>query len=170
MCIKNAINKIRWKRWRAKQKWEREKTYFFCIPPPPRSRVFIDPMSINIPFGDTDAIAIEIDDVENLAGTDIWLNYDSGIAEITDVEAVDFSGISYTAIGTANSNNQMKINWAEMANPKTTETPLVYARITFKAVGSAGQETTLHLDVKNLANLQFQEIEHDVFDGVIKIV
>jgi len=28
--IENEINKIRWERWRAKQKTEREKTYFYC--------------------------------------------------------------------------------------------------------------------------------------------
>lgn len=28
--IENAINKIRWEQWRAKQKTEREKTYFYC--------------------------------------------------------------------------------------------------------------------------------------------
>ena len=28
--IENEINKIRWERWRAKQKAEREKTYFYC--------------------------------------------------------------------------------------------------------------------------------------------
>ena len=28
--IENEINKIRWERWRAKQKTEREKTCFYC--------------------------------------------------------------------------------------------------------------------------------------------
>ena len=28
--IENEINKKRWERWRAKQKAEREKTYFYC--------------------------------------------------------------------------------------------------------------------------------------------
>lgn len=28
--IENELNKIRWERWRVKQKSEREKTYFYC--------------------------------------------------------------------------------------------------------------------------------------------
>jgi len=168
--IEQEINKRKWERWRARQETEREKPYFFCAPPPPQPSVLIAPQTTNVSPGETAAIEIRIDDVEDLAGTDIWLTYDSGIAEITEVQAVDFSGIAYTTTGTANNNNQMKINWADMANPKTTETPLVYARITFRAVGSAGQETTLQLEVKNLANSEFEEIDCNVSDGLIRIV
>jgi len=92
-------------------------------------------------------VDIVIDTTENVAGADIWLDYNSNIVEITAVDAVDFNCIVYTPIEFANANNGMKINWAGGLCYPETGNGLVYARITFSAEGSPGEETDLHLTV-----------------------
>ena len=112
--------------------------------------VRIDPVTTVVLHGNTTTVYIVIDTTENIAAADIWLNYDSSIAKMTAVDDGTFAGLTFTPIATANTNDQMKINWAH-TNPKTGN-GLVYAKITFSAEGSAGQQTDLKLTVNSMSD------------------
>jgi len=94
--------------------------------------------------GETVTVPIKITDVENMCGTDIWLNYNKN--------AVIVDSISNGDIGTITSNIDNTAGVTKMAWDTTSGMTgdFVFAYVTLKAVGNRGDTSTLNLYVNEL--------------------
>ncbi len=113
--------------------------------------------------GSTDTVPIRITNVTNLATANIWLSYNKDVVIVESISEGDLSPIT-PAID--NAAGVMKMNWFS-ATGKTGD--FVFAYVTLKAVGSAGQSSSLDLDVKELGDASANAIPRTVNDGTFTI-
>lgn len=113
--------------------------------------------------GETVTVAINITNVENMATANIWLSYNKDVVTVESVSESDLSPITAAINNTA---GVTRMNWFS-ATGKTGD--FVFAYLTLKAVGSAGQSSSLDLDVKELGDMSANAISHTVEDGSFTI-
>jgi len=113
--------------------------------------------------GETVTVPINIADVENMCGADIWLSYDKQVVTVEKVEVGNIGTVTYNIDNNA---GKTKMVW-DTAEGKTGS--FVFAHITFKAVGNPCDESKLDLDVKELYDCDLVDIQHGVVDGTFKI-
>jgi len=113
--------------------------------------------------GETVTVAINITDVDNMATANIWLSYNKDVVIVESISEGDLSPIT---LGIDNTAGVTRMNWFS-ATGKTGN--FVFAYVTLKAVGSAGQCSSLDIDVKELGDTSANAISHTVEDGTFTI-
>ena len=108
--------------------------------------------------GSTVTVPIDITDVENMCGANIWLSYDK---QVVTVEKVDDGDIGTVTYNIDNAAGITKMTW-DTTEGKTGS--FVFAYITLKAVGNPGDTSPLDLDVKELYDCDLNDIMHIVVD------
>jgi|LGVD01.1.fsa_nt_gb Tol biopolymer transport system component len=119
--------------------------------------------SASAPKGSTDTVPINISDVTNLCGANIWLNYDKNIVTVESVSDGNRGAITYNIDNDA---GVTKMNW------DTTEGEtgsVVFAYVTLKAAGNSGDTSLFDLEVKDLYDCDLVDISHTVSDGIFNI-
>ena len=115
------------------------------------------------PKGETVTVSIDITDVENMCGANIWLSYDKNVVTVEKVDDGDIGTVTYSIDNDA---GIVKMAW-DTTEGKTGS--FVFAYITLKAVGNPGDTSPLDLDVKELYDCDLNDIMHTVTDGTFTI-
>ena len=119
----------------------------------------------SVPQGETVTVPINIADVENMCGANIWLNYEKDVVIVDSVSDGDLVPLTHNIDNTA---GVTKMNW-DTTSGMTGD--FVFAYVTLKAVGTPGDTCLLDLDVKELYDCMppFNEIPRTVADGTFTI-
>ena len=115
------------------------------------------------PQGSTVTVPINITDVTDMCGANIWLSYDKTVVTVEKVDNGDLGSVTHNIDNDA---GITKMTW------DTTEGDtgsFVFAYITLNATGSARQTSPLDLDVKELYRCDLSDITHTVADGTFTI-
>lgn len=110
-------------------------------------------------------VTITITGVTDMAGVDIWLSYDKDVVVVSGVAAGDLGALSTVSID--NANGVTKIN-RFTAIGQTGD--FTFANIELEAVGSAGESSSLDLEVKDMIDSNGVVIPRAVSGGVFDIV
>jgi len=113
--------------------------------------------------GDEVVVPIEIAGVTDLGAVEVWLNYDGSVVEVTGVADGDLGTITY---GIDNPSGVTRMVWFS-ATGKTGD--FVFASVTLRAVGSAGDTSYLDIAVKTLINIRGDSIQHSVDNGLFTV-
>ena len=114
--------------------------------------------------GETVTVPINITNVDNMGTADIRLSYDKDVVIVESVSEGDLSPIT---LGIDNITGVTRMNWFS-ATGKTGN--FVFAYVTLRAIGSAGQSSSLDLDVKELGDTNANAISRTVDDGTFTIL
>ena len=114
--------------------------------------------------GETVTMPINITDVDKMATINIWLFYNK---EVVIVDNISEGALSPITSGVNNTAGVTKMNWYTVSD-ETGD--FVFAYVTLKAVGSAGQSSSLDLVVKELTNTSNKPIPHTVKNGTFTIL
>jgi len=115
------------------------------------------------PKGETVTVPINIANVDNMCGANIWLGYDKQVVTVEKVEDGNIGTVTYNINNNA---GKTKMVW-DTTEGKTGS--FVFAHITLKAVGDPGDTSPLDLDVKELYDCDLKDIMHTVADGEFRI-
>ena len=133
-----------------------------CISPV-AAQVTVSIQNATADTGETVTVPINIAGVSDLATADIWLSYDK---DVVIVENVTNGNLGAITVGIDNATGVTKMNWFSAAG---VTGDFVFVYVTLKAVGSAGQQSDLDLDVKELTDALGNPITPTVEDGVFEI-
>jgi len=133
----------------------------FGIPTGPPAVVSIQDASATP--GQTTTVPVNIAGVTDLATADIWLLYNKDVVVVDSVTNGELGAIT---VGIDNATGVTKMNWFSTTGVTGTK---VFAYVTLKAVGSAGQQSALDLDVKELTDASANPITHEGDDGVFTV-
>jgi hypothetical protein len=116
------------------------------------------------PQGGTVTVPINIVDVANMCGANIWLNYNKNVVIVDSVSNGDLVPLTYNIDNTA---GVTKITW-DITSGMTGD--FVFAYVTLKAVGDNGDTCLLDLDVKELYDCDLVEIPRTVVNGTFEVI
>ena len=132
------------------------------VKPPSETVVSIEDASA--PQGETVTVPVNIADVENMCGANIWLNYEKDVVIVDSVSDGDLVPLTHNIDNTA---GVTKMNW-DTTSGMTGD--FVFAYVTLKAVGNPGDTCLLDLDVKELYDCDLVEIPRTVVDGTFEVI
>ena len=129
----------------------------------PCGHIVVSIEDTSAPPGGTVTVPINIADVENMCGANIWLNYNKNVVIVDSVSDGDIVPLTYSIDNTA---GVTKMVW-DTTSGMTGD--FVFAYVTLKAVGNPGDTCLLDLDVKELYDCNLVEIPRTVADGTFTI-
>jgi hypothetical protein len=132
----------------------------FTISTPVRVAIADAQMAVN----STAWVPITINGVSDLASADIWLSFNSSVLQVTNITAGDLGSITSSINNTA---GLVKMNWFSATGKSGDRT---FANVELKAVGSAGDTSTLDLTVNELTDSDGDAIGRGVTDGMFTIL
>jgi len=113
---------------------------------------------------------IMVRNVTALGGGAICISYDSTQVHVTAVTEGEGNAL---LIGASNSNNSANPGFARIASYTTRITgktgDVIFADVTYKAVGAAGNTSALDISVESLFNIGYVDIPHDTENGSLSI-
>jgi hypothetical protein len=134
-----------------------------CIPPVIAQSAVVSIQNATANPGETVTVPINITDVDNMGTANVWLSYNKDVVIVESISEGDLSPVTPAINNTA---GMTRMNWFS-ATGKTGN--FVFAYVTLKAVGSAGQSSSLDIDVKELGDTSANAISRTVDDGVFDI-
>jgi hypothetical protein len=140
----------------------RDVTGTIDVKPPSETVVSIE--NASAPQGATVTVPINITDVENMCGANIWLSYNKNLVIVDSVSDGNLVPLTHSIDNTA---GVTKINW-DTTSGMTGD--FVFAYVTLKAVGNPGDTCLLDLDVKELYDCDLVEIPRTVVNGTFEVM
>ena len=113
--------------------------------------------------GSSVTVPINITDVTDLCGADIWLSYDSSVVVVDDVSKGNLGPIAHNI---SNDAGVTKMAW-DSTEGVTGDFALAY--VTLTAVGSGGSVSPLNLAVNELYDSSLDDIGHNVVNGTFNV-
>ena len=111
---------------------------------------------------------IMVENVTNLGGGTINLSYNSSVVQVTDV--ADGSGNALT-VAAWNVDNVTNPGYVRISAYNITgkSGSVIFANVTYKAVGAIGSSTPLNLTVVSLFDTSYTDISYSVANGTFRI-
>ncbi|RLG89942.1 hypothetical protein DRO34_06455 [Candidatus Bathyarchaeota archaeon] len=122
------------------------------------------PEETTIPPGAYATLPITVAHVEKYGVSTISITYDPSVVHVTDVT----SGPDSTVIAW-NADNTSGIVTISAWNIAGVSGDIIFANVTFKAIGNAGRSSHLKLNVIKLRNISYKDIPASVSDGAFSI-
>ena len=113
--------------------------------------------------GETIIVPVGIMNVDDMAGANIWLLYDTNVVVVEDVSAGDLGALT---TGMDNTAGETRMNWDQELGMTGD---FAFAYVTLRAVGSEGSTSPLTLQAKDLYNSDLDDISHIVMSGEFTI-
>jgi hypothetical protein len=134
--------------------------------------IYVSPTSKLVQIGREFTIDIDVDNVSNLYGYEIWMNFDNNKL---NASAIDYEGflnndtnIWYQEVNNTGGYVSLAVTSLKPAPAKTGGSPPPLATVHFKAIGLGN--STLHLSKTVLADNQSIAILHTTADGEVASV
>ena len=112
----------------------------------------------------TDTVPINITDVTDLGGVNIWLYYNKNVVIVDSIADGTLGPLWSSSID--NIAGVAKMTWASATGESGD---FIFAYVTLRAVGARGDTSVLDLDVKTLVDTSDTPISHEVDDGLFTI-
>jgi len=111
---------------------------------------------------------IMVENVMNLGGGTINVSYNSSVVHVTNV--ADGSGNALTVVAW-NVDNSTNPGCVRISAYNTTgkSGDVIFANVTYKAVGAIGSTTSLNISVVSLFAVNYSDIEYSVVNGSFKV-
>jgi len=126
---------------------------------------------IEVPPGGIVKAPLMVRNVTALGGGLISISYNSSVIHVTDVTG---GGGNALQIGAWNSNNSVNPGYARIASYSTwlpgQTGDVIFAYVTYKAVGAAGNTSALNISVESLFNVGYVDIPYSTDNGTLSVV
>ncbi len=119
--------------------------------------------SANVSEGSNETVPINITDVADLCGVDIWLSYDSSVVVVDDISKGNLGPIAHNI---SNDPGVTKMAWDSTEGVTGN---FILAYVTLTAVGSGGSVSPLDLAVNELYDSSLGDIVHNVVNGTFEV-
>ncbi len=140
-----------------------EEVYVVIGTRPLRADATVAIENASVPEGSGVTVPINITEVTDLCTTSIWLHYNSSVATVEGVSDGDMGPVTYHI---ENDPGVTKMVW----NTTDAQTgDFVFAYVTLKAVGSAGDTSPLDLEVREFCDCDTVDIMCDVVNGTLEV-
>lgn len=125
---------------------------------------------IEVPQGGTVKAPVMVRNVTALGGGVISISYDSTVVHVTDVTGGGGNALLLGAWCSNNSVNPGYVKIASYSNRITGKTgDVIFADVSYKAVGAAGNASTLNTCVDSLFNIGYVDISHNIENGTLSV-
>ncbi|OFV67994.1 MAG: secreted protein containing Cellulosome anchoring protein, cohesin region domain protein [Candidatus Syntrophoarchaeum caldarius] len=115
--------------------------------------------------GESVTVPIIIKNLDGGLGANIILNFDPDVVQVLDIDGSDFNFPVYSQID----NEAGYVQYAAFNFPTSLTGDVVFAEVTFEAVGEGGDTSPLDLTVTSLTD-GMDEITHTVVDGTFTVL
>ncbi|RLG32329.1 hypothetical protein DRN98_05445, partial [Methanosarcinales archaeon] len=115
--------------------------------------------------GESVTVPIIIKNLDGGLGANIILNFDPAVVQVLDIDGSDFNFPVYSQID----NEAGYVQYAAFNFPTSLTGDVVFAEVTFEAVGEGGDTSPLDLTVTSLTD-GMDEITHTVVDGTFTVL
>lgn len=124
---------------------------------------------VSLDPGESITAPIMIENVTNVKGAHVLLNYDASIVQVTSIGASDFNLETFKDINNSGGYTRYAAVTAFLTTSGGMSGNVKFADVTLKAVGNGGAQSPLSIEVVSLNN-GLAEIPRDVISGTFNII
>ena len=121
----------------------------------------------SVPEGSSVTVPINVTGVSDLCAANVWLHYNSSVATVENVVDGDMGHVTYH-IENDPGVTKMVLNTTDETTDTVTD-DFVFAYVTLKAVGSAGDTSPLGLEVREFCDCDVCDIRHNIVNGTLEV-